>query len=201
MGPNCRAFRARISAAISWVVRSPATYRSKTAVAASVGSRPSSRTDATARATRAWRSVRSWSAIGLMAPAMNTCLSSILPWRRQAGIYLPQFGVRSEVNVYVGEREARVTFEKQMWRHALVRAAPRLVSAPAGLRNKGRDESRPGTLKRAPPHLTVRGSLDHTWISILHSGWNVSGKNRRFRAAPGSRAKRDRETSRRFPSA
>ena len=31
----------------------------------------------------------------------------------EPGIYLPQFGVRSEVNVYVGEREARVTGEKQ----------------------------------------------------------------------------------------
>jgi Xaa-Pro aminopeptidase len=27
----------------------------------------------------------------------------------EPGIYLPQFGIRSEVNVYVGEREARVT--------------------------------------------------------------------------------------------
>jgi Xaa-Pro aminopeptidase len=27
----------------------------------------------------------------------------------EPGIYLPEFGVRSEVNVYVGEREARVT--------------------------------------------------------------------------------------------
>src|SRR5712692_3710123 len=34
--------------------------------------------------------------------------------------------------------------------HALSRAARRLVSAPVGLRHKGRDESRPGTLKRAP---------------------------------------------------
>jgi len=31
----------------------------------------------------------------------------------EPGIYLPQFGVRTEVNVYVGEREARVTGEKQ----------------------------------------------------------------------------------------
>jgi Xaa-Pro dipeptidase len=27
----------------------------------------------------------------------------------EPGIYLPEFGMRSEVNVYVGEREARVT--------------------------------------------------------------------------------------------
>jgi Xaa-Pro aminopeptidase len=27
----------------------------------------------------------------------------------EPGIYLPEFGVRSEVNVYVGEKEARVT--------------------------------------------------------------------------------------------
>lgn len=31
----------------------------------------------------------------------------------EPGIYLPQFGIRSEVNVYVGEREARVTGEVQ----------------------------------------------------------------------------------------
>ncbi|MBI3696357.1 MAG: aminopeptidase P family protein [Acidobacteria bacterium] len=31
----------------------------------------------------------------------------------EPGIYLPEFGVRSEVNVYVGEREARVTGEAQ----------------------------------------------------------------------------------------
>lgn len=31
----------------------------------------------------------------------------------EPGIYLPEFGVRSEVNVYVGEREARVTGEIQ----------------------------------------------------------------------------------------
>lgn len=31
----------------------------------------------------------------------------------EPGIYLPKFGVRSEVNVYVGEREARVTGEIQ----------------------------------------------------------------------------------------
>ena len=33
----------------------------------------------------------------------HTCFSI------EPGIYLPEFGVRSEVNVYVGEREARVT--------------------------------------------------------------------------------------------
>jgi len=27
----------------------------------------------------------------------------------EPGIYLPEFGIRTEVNVYVGEREARVT--------------------------------------------------------------------------------------------
>ena len=27
----------------------------------------------------------------------------------EPGIYLPEFGIRSEVNVYVGEKEARVT--------------------------------------------------------------------------------------------
>lgn len=31
----------------------------------------------------------------------------------EPGIYLPRFGIRSEVNVYVGEREARVTGEAQ----------------------------------------------------------------------------------------
>jgi Xaa-Pro dipeptidase len=33
----------------------------------------------------------------------HTCFSV------EPGIYLPEFGVRSEVNVYVGEHEARVT--------------------------------------------------------------------------------------------
>jgi Xaa-Pro aminopeptidase len=27
----------------------------------------------------------------------------------EPGIYLPEFGIRSEVDVYIGEREARVT--------------------------------------------------------------------------------------------
>jgi len=27
----------------------------------------------------------------------------------EPGIYLPEFGIRSEVNMYIGEREARVT--------------------------------------------------------------------------------------------
>jgi len=27
----------------------------------------------------------------------------------EPGVYLPEFGVRSEVNVYISEREARVT--------------------------------------------------------------------------------------------
>jgi len=33
----------------------------------------------------------------------NTCFSI------EPGIYLPEFGVRSEVNVWVGEHDARVT--------------------------------------------------------------------------------------------
>lgn len=37
----------------------------------------------------------------------NTCFSI------EPGIYLPEFGIRSEVNVYVGERFARVTGEEQ----------------------------------------------------------------------------------------
>ncbi len=40
----------------------------------------------------------------------------IIPWTCfsvEPGIYLPGFGVRSEVNVFVGEREARVTGEVQ----------------------------------------------------------------------------------------
>ena len=39
--------------------------------------------------------------------APGTCFSI------EPGIYLPEFGVRSEVNVYVGEEEARVTGEAQ----------------------------------------------------------------------------------------
>ena len=31
----------------------------------------------------------------------------------EPGVYLPEFGIRSEVNVYVGPNEARVTGEKQ----------------------------------------------------------------------------------------
>jgi Xaa-Pro aminopeptidase len=31
----------------------------------------------------------------------------------EPGIYLPDFGIRSEVNMFVGERQARVTGEKQ----------------------------------------------------------------------------------------
>ncbi len=41
----------------------------------------------------------------------------IVPWTCfsiEPGIYLRDFGVRSEVNVFVGDREARVTGEKQM---------------------------------------------------------------------------------------
>jgi Xaa-Pro aminopeptidase len=40
----------------------------------------------------------------------------IIPWTCfsvEPGIYLPRFGVRSEVNVFVGEQEARVTGEVQ----------------------------------------------------------------------------------------
>jgi Xaa-Pro aminopeptidase len=36
----------------------------------------------------------------------------VIPWTCfsiEPGIYLPEFGVRTEVNVYIGEREARVT--------------------------------------------------------------------------------------------
>src|SRR5438093_1041006 len=47
--------------------------------------------------------------------------------------------------------------------HALLRAAPRLVSALRQRRNdKGRDESRPGTLKRAP--LPGRHCISQTSI-------------------------------------
>lgn len=97
IGPNSRAFSARISAAICWVVRSPATYRSKTALAASVGSSPSSRPDANARATRAWRWVRSWSVIGLMIPAMNPCPLNILLWRRLQRLSVVQAGVGAKI--------------------------------------------------------------------------------------------------------
>jgi len=41
---------------------------------------------------------------------------SIIPWTCfsiEPGIYLPKFGIRSEVNVFVGEGEARVTGEAQ----------------------------------------------------------------------------------------
>jgi Xaa-Pro aminopeptidase len=40
----------------------------------------------------------------------------IIPWTCfsvEPGVYLKEFGIRSEVNVFVGEREARVTGEKQ----------------------------------------------------------------------------------------
>lgn len=40
----------------------------------------------------------------------------VIPWTCfsvEPGIYLPQFGIRSEVNVFAGEREARVTGEIQ----------------------------------------------------------------------------------------
>jgi Xaa-Pro aminopeptidase len=40
----------------------------------------------------------------------------IIPWTCfsiEPGIYLPEFGIRSEVNVFVGEESARVTGEKQ----------------------------------------------------------------------------------------
>ena len=40
----------------------------------------------------------------------------IIPWTCfsiEPGIYLPEFGIRSEVNVFVGEAEARVTGEIQ----------------------------------------------------------------------------------------
>jgi Xaa-Pro dipeptidase len=40
----------------------------------------------------------------------------VIPWTCfsvEPGIYLPNFGIRSEVNVFVGDREARVTGERQ----------------------------------------------------------------------------------------
>ena len=40
----------------------------------------------------------------------------VIPWTCfsiEPGIYLPEFGVRSEVNVFVDENSARVTGEKQ----------------------------------------------------------------------------------------
>jgi Xaa-Pro dipeptidase len=41
----------------------------------------------------------------------------------EPGIYLPEFGVRSEVNVYVEERDARVTGEVQQAVVAILAAA------------------------------------------------------------------------------
>ena len=41
---------------------------------------------------------------------------SVIPWTCfsiEPGVYLPEFGVRSEVNVFVGESDARVTGEVQ----------------------------------------------------------------------------------------
>lgn len=40
----------------------------------------------------------------------------VIPWTCfsvEPGIYLPEFGIRSEVNMFIGERDARVTGEKQ----------------------------------------------------------------------------------------
>ncbi len=37
----------------------------------------------------------------------HTCFSI------EPGVYLPKFGIRSEVNVYVGQHDARVTGEEQ----------------------------------------------------------------------------------------
>ncbi len=40
----------------------------------------------------------------------------VMPWTCfsiEPGIYLPEFGVRSEINMFVGESEARVTGEIQ----------------------------------------------------------------------------------------
>jgi Xaa-Pro aminopeptidase len=40
----------------------------------------------------------------------------VIPWTCfsiEPGVYLPEFGIRSEVDVFVGEREARVTGEMQ----------------------------------------------------------------------------------------
>jgi hypothetical protein len=41
---------------------------------------------------------------------------SIIPWTCfsiEPGIYLPEFGVRTEINMFIAEREARVTGEVQ----------------------------------------------------------------------------------------
>ena len=41
---------------------------------------------------------------------------SVIPWTCfsiEPGIYLPEFGVRSEINMFIGEREARITGEVQ----------------------------------------------------------------------------------------
>ena len=40
----------------------------------------------------------------------------IIPWTCfsvEPGVYLPDFGIRSEVNVFIGEQDARVTGEVQ----------------------------------------------------------------------------------------
>ena len=41
---------------------------------------------------------------------------SVIPWTCfsiEPGIYLPEFGVRSEINMFIGEHDARVTGEVQ----------------------------------------------------------------------------------------
>jgi Xaa-Pro aminopeptidase len=40
----------------------------------------------------------------------------VIPWTCfsvEPGIYLPEFGIRSEINMFIGDTEARVTGEKQ----------------------------------------------------------------------------------------
>ena len=40
----------------------------------------------------------------------------VIPWTCfsiEPGVYLPEFGIRSEINMFIGETDARVTGEKQ----------------------------------------------------------------------------------------
>ncbi|OYW12864.1 MAG: hypothetical protein B7X34_01375, partial [Acidobacteriia bacterium 12-62-4] len=40
----------------------------------------------------------------------------VIPWTCfsvEPGVYLPEFGIRSEINMFIGDTEARVTGEKQ----------------------------------------------------------------------------------------
>src|SRR5262245_14581244 len=68
-------------------------------------------------------------------------------------------------------RDSRPQYGSADVAHALLRAAPRLVSAHGGLRNSGRDESRPGTLKPAPQwHFILPGSLCFLFAAFLLAG-------------------------------